>query len=40
MQIGINFGDASEGMIMSYGELLDIHNFVRGDTMPRFKGLF
>jgi hypothetical protein len=40
MEVGINFGDTSEGIIMQYPELLDIHNFVRDEVMPRFKSFF
>ena len=40
VEFSIHFGDASEGITIPYEELIDIHNFVRNDVMPRFKSFF
>ncbi len=34
------FGDSSEGIILPYEELIDIHNFVRAEIMPAFDKFF
>ncbi|HEY1984943.1 MAG TPA: hypothetical protein VGG85_06015 [Terracidiphilus sp.] len=40
VKITIQFGDASEGIIAPYEELIEIHDFIRDDLFPRFKGFF
>jgi hypothetical protein len=40
VEISITFGDISEGISVTYEDLLDIHNFVRDDVMPRFESFF
>jgi hypothetical protein len=40
VKIIIQFGDESEGIVVPYEELIDIHHFVRDDVMPRFKYFF
>ena len=40
VQVGIEFGDLNEGIIIPYGELVEIYDFVRKDVMPKFDGFF
>jgi hypothetical protein len=36
----IQFGDQGEGIVVPYGELIEIHQFVRDDVIARFKKFF
>ena len=40
VKVGVEFGDKSEGIIVPYGELIEIYDFVRKDVMPRFDRFF
>ena len=40
VEIGIEFGDKAEGIIIPYRELIEIYDFVRKDVMPKFDGFF
>jgi hypothetical protein len=36
----VQFGDEREGIIVTYSDLVDIHEFVCSDLVPRFQGFF
>ncbi len=40
VEIGIQFGDPGEGIVIPYRELIEIHDFIRNDLMAKFQRFF
>ena len=40
VQIGVEFGDENEGIIVPHEELIEIYDFVHNHVMPRFDSFF
>jgi hypothetical protein len=40
VKVGVEFGDKEEGIIVPYGELVEIYDFVNQEVMPKFDGFF